>query len=169
MIFHQQKPWSMALQVKTTKDVELCAFDIHRNKIDPRVTGLGQDCIERCDPYNFCPNVVGRGVDKIFYQSGMARSHRGKKRHLGRGARGSAGNLEYLRCGSGLSKPLTKLALWFDQNAAPASLLEHPRLRALLGLIGSHIKKKTLTPLSEKLPHQFAFRRGLDAVSNHAL
>src|SRR5262245_61693301 len=137
VIFDQQQPGSMASQIKTAKDVELCAFDIHRDKIDCWVSSLGQDGIERCDFYHLRSDVIRGRVDQSVYQYGMAGGFRGKKSHLGRRARGAAGSLKYLRPRTSLPKAFAKPGLRFDQNAAPAALFKEPCLRTLLRFIGA--------------------------------
>src|SRR4051812_17203958 len=84
MIFHEQQSWPMPLQVESAQHIELCPFDIHRDKVDFRIAGFDQDSIEGHHLHHFCSNVISSRIDKVFDQSRMARAFGSEKGHFRR-------------------------------------------------------------------------------------
>src|SRR5437762_1043056 len=67
--------------------------------------------------------------------------------------------MKNLRTGPLLPQSVTQRGLRFNQDAAPALMLQQPRLRASLGIIGADLDKETVCLLLEILPDQPLFER----------
>src|SRR6266568_3286402 len=74
--------------------------------------------------------------------------------------RRAARHLNHPRTGPRGLERFVKTRQRFDQNAAPATLFQEPRLRTVVRIVRSNFDKKAVGIATEKLPNEFAFAGG---------
>src|SRR5438132_814471 len=155
VIFHQEQRRAMACHVQAFEHIQLQTLHINADEINTGMAAFGQHLVQSENPHGFLVHVTCPCIDTVGQKRRVLRILTHEQVRRRRMTRRAARNLKHQRTRSRRLERFVETEQRFDEDTAPATLFQKPRLGTVVRIVRPNLDKKAFGFTREKFPDEF--------------